>query len=385
MTKQFPSYKSQSPIILSIDTSCDETAAAVTRGVVVLSNVIWSQAAAHAQFGGVMPSLAQRMHRERIDFVIDRAISKSQIPITKLSAVAVTAGPGLAIALEVGIAKAKELAGKYQLPLIPVNHIEGHVLSPLARPNITHNPSLNLRGEIKEDDIGLPNLGLVVSGGHTELILINKIGDYKILAKTLDDALGEALDKAARMLGLGYPGGAILEKMAKLGNPKIYPLPLPMARSEVKNSFSFSGLKTAFYRLTQRINRDSSISSGLSSRQIYDLSSAFQNRAFQHLERVIKNVIQNTPLPLFNQRGGSERVFLVGGGVAANMELRKRLRKIGKELGLKILFPYSTKLTGDNAAMIGIAAGLRYNPHNSLFATKYELVDRKPRWSVEEI
>jgi N6-L-threonylcarbamoyladenine synthase len=372
--------------ILAIDTSCDETAAAVTQGTTVLSNVIWSQASLHAKFGGVMPSLAQRMHRERIDFVVERAISKSQIPISKLDAIAVTAGPGLAIALEVGIAKAKELAKQLKIPLVPVNHIEGHLLSPMAKPShLTPSPLLN-SGEGKLKEVRFPALGLVVSGGHTELILIKKIGKYEILAKTQDDALGEALDKVARMLGLGYPGGAILEKMARLGNPKAYPLPLPMARSEERNSFSYSGLKTAFYRLVNSLSQSSS----LSKQQVYDLAAALQNRAFEHLIRVCRNTILSLNTPPWPSPNLGEGIkgrsidLLVGGGVAANIELRKRLRKMGRELGLRVRLPYSAKLVGDNAAMIGIAAGLRIINHCSLNITHYEDVDRQPRWSIDQ-
>jgi N6-L-threonylcarbamoyladenine synthase len=358
--------------ILAIDTSCDETAAAVTQGVTVLSNVIWSQASQHAPFGGVMPSLAQRMHQERIDWVIEKAMKNARCTMNNLGAIAVTAGPGLAIALGVGIAKARELAAQLKVPLIPINHIEGHLLSPLAEPYHPSDSPLNLRGENQFNRVRRPALGLVVSGGHTELIWIKKIGEYRILAKTQDDALGEALDKAARMLGLGYPGGAVLEKMARLGNPKAYPLPLPMARREDQNFFSYSGLKTAFYRLVSSL----SLSSSLSKQQTYDLAAGFQNRAFQHLVRVTAQSIR-----LGEWKSISD--LLVGGGVAANIELRKRLRKMGKELNLKVQVPYSSKLIGDNAAMIGVAAGLK------ILNSKFEVpnindVDRKARWSVED-
>jgi N6-L-threonylcarbamoyladenine synthase len=358
--------------ILAIDTSCDETAAAVTEGVTVLSNVVWSQASQHAQFGGVMPSLAQRMHKERIDWVIRKAILSAQCSFTDIKAVAVTAGPGLAIALGVGIAKAKEIAEKHHLPLIPVNHIEGHLLSPMAKSSTSHllSPSPKL-GE--GPGVRYPALGLVVSGGHTELIKIDGIEKYQILAKTHDDALGEALDKAARMLGLGYPGGAILEKMARHGNPKSYPLPLPMARSGNRNSFSYSGLKTAFYRLVNSLNTSTS----LSKTQVYDLAASFQNRAFQHLIRVCADQCS-----IFNIQY-SIKDLLVGGGVAANMELRKRLRKMGKESGLTIRLPYSLKLNGDNAAMIGVAAYFKLlNP--KFEAPSIEMIDRRPKWPIDQ-
>lgn len=210
--------------ILAIDTSCDETAAAVVEDTTILSNIIWSQASAHAKFGGVMPSLAQRMHEERIDFVINKAIVNCKLKIENCDCIAVTIGPGLSIALGVGINKAKELAKKYKKPLIPINHLEGHVLSPFA----ISNSQLSISNKFTILNLQLPALGLVISGGNTVLVKMNKIGEYETLAATVDDALGEALDKAARMLGLGYPGGAILEKFAKLGDPKKYKLTIPL-------------------------------------------------------------------------------------------------------------------------------------------------------------
>lgn len=322
--------------ILAIDTSCDETAAAVTEDTKILSNVIWSQASAHAKFGGVMPSLAQRMHEERIDWVVDRAMLNGKCKMEYLDCIAVTVGPGLSIALGVGVNKAKELAKKYKKKLIAVNHLEAHILSPLAGPNKQIYKSTNLQ-------IKYPALGLVVSGGNTQLILIKKIGDYEILAQTVDDALGEALDKGARMLGLGYPGGAILEKMAKLGNPKEFTLPVPIVGQEDRKIFTYSGLKTAMNRLVES-------EKPLTREKIYNLSAAYQNVAFTHLIRVISHVARHSDIKF--------RDLLVGGGVSANTELRKRLRKLGREFNINVHYPYTNRLTGDNAAMIGVAAYL---------------------------
>jgi N6-L-threonylcarbamoyladenine synthase len=201
-------------IILAIDTSCDETAVAVTRDTEIVSSVIWSQASLHSSFGGVMPSLAQRQHQERIDWVVNKAIKESGMPIQDIDAIAVTIGNGLGIALGVGINKAKELATKYSKPLIPVSHTESHLLSSICAPK----PSPSTRKS--QTEVNFPALGLVLSGGTTVLCLIKSIGEYEILAETSDDALGEALDKGARFIGLGYPVGAILEKMAKTGNLK---------------------------------------------------------------------------------------------------------------------------------------------------------------------
>ena len=334
--------------VLAIETSCDETCAAITEGTNILSNVVWSQIDLHAEFGGVVPSIAKRAHEEKIDWVINRSIDNAKLTMDNVNAIAVTAGPGLAIALEVGIHKAKELAVKLNKPLIAVNHIEGHVLSSL----------------VHQIDISFPAMALVVSGGHTELILIEAIGQYKIMARTIDDALGEALDKAARMLGLGYPGGAELEKAARMGNPQAYPLPLPMLGRENQNEFSYSGLKTAFWRLVNQFPVNQ-----LTSQQIADLAACFQDRAFTHLTRVLKKTIYNLEPRTQN--------LLVGGGVAANSELRKRLSDLDKRIN------YPTKgLYGDNAAMVGIAAGFKAD--RGEFVKDINLIDRLPRWRIDQ-
>lgn len=323
--------------ILAIDTSCDETAASVTDDLHVVSNIIWSQASEHANFGGVMPSLAQRLHKERIDWVIAKALGVKHKNLKGIDAIAVTQGPGLAIALEVGITKAKEMASKFNRPIIPVNHIEAHLLSPLTKPNTTNK---------KDTKIDYPALGLVVSGGNTQLVLIEKIGNYKILAHTVDDALGEALDKAARMLGLGYPGGAILEKFAKKGKLNSYSLPLPLIEDGVKERFSYSGLKTAMFRLCKK-------EEPLTKEKIYNLAASFQDTAFEHVIRVLKYQIENI------SESKKVKQLLLGGGVANNNILRSKLRSLLNKYNISLLTPYSKKLCGDNAAMIGITAYLR--------------------------
>lgn len=345
--------------ILAIDTSCDETATAVTEDTKILSNIIWSQASEHAKFGGVMPSLAQRMHEERIDWVIEQAIKKAKTKFKNLDAIAVTVGPGLSIALGVGIDRAKKLAAKYTKPIIPVNHVESHLLSPLAKPNKQIYKSTNLQ-------INFPAYGLVVSGGNTIFVLVEKIGKYKILAETHDDALGEALDKGARMLGLGYPGGAILEKMAREGKPKNFSLPVPLVGQEKRMMFSYSGLKTSFYRLIEsEKQKDKDFPS---KEQIYDLAATYQDTAFKHIERILEFQ--------FNHSTIHPTDFLLGGGVAANIELRKRLRKLGKKYGFNLRVPYSKKLYGDNAAMIGVCAS-----SNPKFV-EVDKIDRIPNLKV---
>lgn len=338
--------------ILAIDTSCDETSAAVTEDLKVLSSVIWSQASAHAKFGGVMPSLAQRMHQERIDWIVNRAMTNAKYQMTNIDAVAVTTGPGLSIALGVGVNKAREIASKYNKKLIAVNHLEGHLLGPLAN---NKYPLL---------DINFPSLGLVISGGNTILVKINKIGDYETLAQTTDDALGEALDKGARMLGLGYPGGAILESIAREGDEKKYKLPIPIVGHEDRKIFTYSGLKTAFSRLVES-------QKPLNKEKIQNLAASFQNVAFEHLIRITEYCITHSKAKF--------QSFFIGGGVAANVEVRKRLRKLGKENNLNVLFPYSNKLYGDNAAMVGVAAYFKFQRNEFIEAGK---IDRNPNLKI---
>lgn len=363
--------------ILAIDTSCDETAAAVTNSTKVLSNVVWSQARAHAKFGGIMPSLAQRMHEERIDFVIDKAIKSAfpknlatsyQLLSTKIDAIAVTVGPGLSIALGVGVNKAKELAKTYNKPLIPINHVEAHLLSPLAQPKMSN---------VKLQMTNFPAYGLCVSGGNTIFVLIKSVGDYKILAQTVDDALGEALDKGARMLGLGYPGGHLLEDFAKLGDKEKFKLPIPLIGQEKRQIFSYSGLKTSFYRL---IDSHKLKNQNFPSKEnIHNLSATFQDVAFKHIERVLSYyMIHNSQFKIYN--------LLLGGGVSANIELRRRLRSLGAKFGFRVHIPYTPKLCGDNAAMIGVCAFLK---NKNLTVTKLnmlhqdvEKVDRNPRLKI---
>lgn len=330
--------KSQLPLILSIETSCDETAAAVTSGTEILSSIKISQEI-HSSWGGVVPSLAKRDHEKNIDYVINKALGSRDV-----DAIAVTVGPGLAIALEVGIKWAKKLAEEWHKPLIGVNHIEGHILSALT------------------PEVVFPCLALVISGGHTQIIRVDEIGKYKILAQSLDDDIGEALDKGARMLGLPYPGGPALEKLAAAGDPNKYKLPLPMAGREGK-AFSYSGLKTAFYRL---VNSSSDLNKA-------DLAACFQAMVFKHLVRTLKIRLQES--------GFRVQDLLVGGGVAANIKLREEIKSLGDEVYLRVHYPANLMLCTDNAAMIGVAAGFK--------AARGEFddpdkIDRLPRWRVDE-
>ncbi|MFH0979489.1 MAG: tRNA (adenosine(37)-N6)-threonylcarbamoyltransferase complex transferase subunit TsaD [Candidatus Roizmanbacteria bacterium] len=366
--------------ILAIDTSCDETAAAIVEGRRVLSNVIYSQILIHKKWGGVVPSLAKRAHEERIDFVIGETLRKffgpvsvsfpsvlapkrstarrrdpfhldTQKFINNIDAIAITQGPGLAVALEVGIKKAKELAKQYHKKLISVNHLEGHIYSPFVQ-NSQGNPKI---------DFKFPYLALVISGGHTEFIKFSDHLKYEVIGSTLDDAAGEALDKAAKLLGLGYPGGPVIERLAKeVGNIDFHKFPRPMLKSNDLN-FSFSGLKTSFYYfLKKRPHSTEAV-------DIRQLASSFQEAVFDTVikktERAIKEI-------------GINRL-LVGGGVIANLYLRKLFRDLIKKNQGEVLFPSYKYLTGDNAAMIGIVAG--FKAEKKIFVADIEKLDRIPR------
>jgi N6-L-threonylcarbamoyladenine synthase len=351
-------------MILAIETSCDETAAAIVEERRVLANVIYSQVLLHRRWGGVVPSIAKRAHQERIDWVIEETINKvkknqnwvmsnEELLSKKIEAIAVTQGPGLAIALEVGINKAKELSVKWKKKLIAVNHLEGHIYSPFVQ---------NSKGKPK-NDFHFPYLELIVSGGHTELVLFKDHLSYKTLGKTVDDAAGEALDKAAKLLGLGYPGGPVIERLASsVNNRDFYHFPRPMIRSGDLN-FSFSGLKTSFYYFLNRVKDDKE-------KKIAELAASFQQAVFDTLIFKTEMAIQET---------GINHLLLVG-GVSANRYLRLLFRRLIKKYNGKLLFPSFKYLTGDNAAMIGVVASykLRYNQG----IIKPESLDRIPRLSL---
>lgn len=340
--------------ILAIDTSCDETSVAIVEGRRVLSNVIYSQILIHKKWGGVVPSLAKRAHEERIDLVVKEALSRSGLSLEKIDAVAVTYGPGLAVALEVGIKKAKQLAKDNHKVLIAVNHLEGHIYSPFVQ-NSKGNP---------ETDFKFPYLALVISGGHTEFVLFEDHLKYKILGETIDDAAGEALDKAAKLLGLGYPGGPVIERLAKqAGNLDQYKFPRPMLKSKDLN-FSFSGLKTSFYYFlkNQNANREAS--------DLRSLASSFQEAVFDTIMKKTERAIKQTGI----------NNMIVGGGVSANFYLRKKFRDLSKKYNGEVYFPSYKYLSGDNAAMIGVVAS--YKAERKIFVKDIDSLDRIPRLSL---
>lgn len=342
--------------ILAIDTSCDETAVAVTEGRRVLAHESYSHILLHKKWGGVVPSITKRAHEERIDMVVEEALKKTKIDdrLSMIDYVAVTQGPGLAIALEVGIKKAKELAEKYSKKLIAVNHMEGHLYSVFTQ-NKNGNPILNFE---------FPMLGLLVSGGHTELVVWKDHIQYEIIGKTLDDAAGEALDKGARMLGFSYPGGAVIEQLAsEVQNADEYKFPRPMIRSEDLN-FSYSGLKTALLYQLKKMSEQEKVE------KVRELASSFQNAVFDSLLIKTENAMKRTGI----------KNLVVGGGVSANQELRKRARALVKKYDGSVLFPPYKYLNGDNAAMIGVAA--HYKAEKGMFVQDFSTLDRVPRLSL---
>ncbi|MGB0125127.1 MAG: tRNA (adenosine(37)-N6)-threonylcarbamoyltransferase complex transferase subunit TsaD [Silvibacterium sp.] len=357
-------------LVLGIESSCDETAAAVVRrGVKTLSNIVASQIDTHSPYGGVVPELASREHLRNIVPVERAALREAGIGLADLDAIAVTAGPGLAGALLVGISYAKALAFALKKPLIAVNHLEGHIHAVLLE-------QAQLAAESQQEALELPALALVVSGGHTHLYLARRNGGgwtYRNVGRTLDDAAGEAFDKVAKLLGLGYPGGPWIDALAPLGNPNAVPFSFAQIKPKVHRKdnanamaastlFSFSGIKTAVLRYTQAHDMAPSIEErrtrlaerpGIGAvealpffdQQTLDLIASFQRAVVDDLRRKTFRTAENL--------GAAS--LLVSGGVAANRELRTRFTAEAAERGLPIAFP-SLALSTDNAAMIAAAA-----------------------------
>ncbi len=313
--------------ILAIESSCDETAAAVVEdGTKVLSSVINTQIELHKLYGGVVPEIASRKHIENVSAVVDRAISESGVSIEGLDAIAVTYGPGLVGALLVGVSTAKGLAFSLKKPLIPVHHIKGHICA-----NYIENP-----------DFKPPFLCLVASGGHSHLVLAEDYDQYRVLARTRDDAAGEAFDKVSRVLGLGYPGGPMIQKAAMEGDPNAIRFPR-VNMGENGFDFSFSGVKTAVLNYLHNAEQK-----GIEINKA-DVAASFQ-------EAVID--VLSTHLIDCAKEFGVSKIALAG-GVAANLPLRERIAEKAEKLGLEFQYP-RLELCTDNAAMIGCAAYYAY-------------------------
>jgi N6-L-threonylcarbamoyladenine synthase len=315
-------------LILAIESSCDETAAAVVRdGREILSSEISSQIDMHSPFGGVVPELASREHLAKIEPIVMAAIANAEIELRDIDAVAVTQGPGLIGSLLVGVCYAKALAFGLDVPCIGVNHIEGHVYSV-----VFENPPVHY-----------PALALIVSGGHTNLFLIPEESVYKLVSRTRDDAAGEAFDKVAKMLNLGYPGGPVIEKIAKEGNPGKIRFPLAKI-SDGRPDFSFSGLKTAVVRYIRENAIEPIIQGTAPNQQMKDLAASFQDAVVRSLVVTLRKVaLEFEP-----------KTLIVAGGVACNLALREAVQKAGEEQGIPVYLP-SKHLSTDNAAMIAAA------------------------------
>jgi len=316
--------------ILAIESSCDDTSAAILKNDVVLSNVIANQEI-HQKFGGVVPELASRAHQQNIVPVVQQALEQANVDKKELSAIAFTKGPGLMGSLLVGTSFATSMAAALNIPLIDVNHMQAHILAHF----------------IKEDNDLLnkptfPFICLTISGGHTQIVKVSSYFEFEVLGETLDDAVGEAFDKSAKVLGLTYPGGPLIDKYAQLGNPNAYPFPKP--RTKNKLDFSFSGFKTAVMRFIQKNGQENP---QFIEENLEDICASIQNGIVSILMDKLKETVKQT---------GIRRVAIAG-GVSANSEIRKRLTE--NKHGWKSFIP-PFEYTTDNAAMIGITGFLKY-------------------------
>ncbi|MHB1360777.1 MAG: tRNA (adenosine(37)-N6)-threonylcarbamoyltransferase complex transferase subunit TsaD [Rhodocyclaceae bacterium] len=339
-------------IVLGIETSCDETGLALydtARGL--LAHAIHSQVAMHEEYGGVVPELASRDHIKRLAPLLAHVLAEAGVAKEAIDAVAYTAGPGLAGALLTGASFAAGLAWSLGVPALPVHHLEGHLLSPL----------------LADDPAQFPFIALLVSGGHTQIMCVEKVGAYELLGESLDDAAGEAFDKTAQLLGLGYPGGPALAELAETGVPGRFKLPRPMLASGDFN-FSFSGLKTAVLTAVR--------ASALAHQDQADLAAEFQEAATE--------VLATKALAACRQRRLS--TLVVAGGVGANRRLRQRLDEAGQRQGVRVCYP-ALALCTDNGAMIAFAAAQRW------LAGGYAAVEQqraggfavRPRWPLQEL
>ena len=341
--------------VLGIETSCDETAASVVTlaasGPELLSSIVLSQVADHAIFGGVVPEIAARAHITHLDGIIKKAMDEAGIEFGQLDGIAVTSGPGLAGGLLVGMMTAKAICLVRGIPFIAINHLEGHALTPGL-----------------SDGINPPYLLLLVSGGHTQIVMVEAYGHYQRLGTTIDDALGEAFDKTAKLLNLGYPGGPAVEKKAKTGNPDRFDFPRPL-KGQPGCNFSFSGLKTAVRQQAERLDP-------LTDRDVADICACFQAAVCDcltdRLERAM-NAFADTGKDL------PQKILVAAGGVAANQAIRTRLDSLARQNGYRLITPPLGMCT-DNAAMIAWAGikRLQYASPDSLdFAPR-------PRWPLDE-
>ncbi len=332
-------------VVLGIESSCDETAVAlVTADRTILAQRIASQEEEHAPYGGVVPEIAARAHAERLAPMIEAVMDDAGLSLNKVDAIAATAGPGLIGGVMVGLVSGKALAMAADKPLIAVNHLEGHALSP----------------RLADEALGFPYLLLLVSGGHCQILAVEGVGQYRRLATTIDDALGEAFDKTAKILGLGYPGGPAVEQLAGEGDPHAVPLPRPLRKSKEPH-FSFAGLKSAVLRAHE---------SGEHKRA--DIAASFQQAAIDCLlDRLDQALAKNAPFP----------ALVVAGGVAANRAVRRALENLAAQKGMRFVAPPMALCT-DNAAMIAWAGCERLADDPNFAGDPLDLKAR-PRWPLD--
>src|SRR5260221_4005493 len=319
-------------LVLGIESSCDETAAAIVRdGREIVSSVIASQIATHTRFGGVVPELASREHLDKIVPIVEEAFTRANISQDDIDGIAVTVGPGLIGSLLVGVSYAKAMAFALSKPLVGVNHIEGHIYSVcFENPPVEH-----------------PAVALIVSGGHTNLAFVPEPGKYKVVGRTRDDAAGEAFDKVAKLLGLGYPGGPVIERLAREGNPKAVKFALPRM-GDNRPDFSFSGLKTALTKHVRESGLQPIQNGAEPSQGIKELAARFQDTYGRSLVTTMERVaLEYHP-----------KTLIVAGGVACNGALREAARAAAEKLSLPVYFP-SPHLSTDNAAMIAAAGTVK--------------------------
>ena len=338
------------PIILGIETSCDETAVSIIQNngkkpPNILSNIVSSQHNIHRKYGGVFPELAARSHLDKIDLITKAALNKSKIKLSQIDAIAATAGPGLIVCLSVGVNFAKALAIALNKPYIAINHLEGHALSPKLETNLNY-----------------PYLLLLISGGHTQYLTVKGLNNYKRLGTTIDDALGETFDKTAKLLGLKFPGGPKIEQYAKRGDPYRFNFPKPILNKGGCN-MSFAGLKTAILRSKNLVKTE---------KDVYDLAASFQKTILEILKKKTEVAIQE-----FKKKNKANQ-FIVAGGVAANKQVRKTLKDVCLKHNFKIIFP-KEKFCTDNAAMIAVA-GLEKFKKRKFNKLNFRVM---PRWALD--
>jgi len=339
-------------IFLGIETSCDETAASIVQEKTdgtgeILSNIVSSQVEEHKEFGGIVPEIAARAHVEKIEFIVKKAIEESKQDIKDIDGIAATAGPGLIICLTVGLNIGKAIAGSLKKPFIAVNHLEGHALS----------PKINKK-------IEFPYLFLLISGGHTQFLEVNGINKYRRLGTTIDDALGEAFDKTAKLLEIEFPGGPKIEEWAKKGDENFFKLPKPILKRGGCN-LSFAGLKTAVLKVSKELKNE---------KEKYHLAASFQKTINEILYEKTKIAMKE----FLKNKKTKKNIFVIAGGVASNLSIRENLIKLSEEKDFISIFP-PINLCSDNAAMIAWAGIERY---------KINLVDdltfqARARWPLD--